>query len=777
MLKKTSHGAAALGLLLGCLTGCGAGAGAGRPPRSGASAGDVAAEGPAGAARHIDTQEEAEAARLDLDYAADERARTPLREALLRYHADQARQALDRGHPDDAFEAFTAALQLYPAAALQDPARPPQAPALLSVAQGLERAFRRRGAYGEVVCALLVQRTLQPKDREVARRYEELASWLAGAPGQPLPWRQARRPGEGLLSSEVPAQLVRSLESTAKAWPAAAVIDELSALYLAEAGSSGLSESRLRNLRDLLAGGKTPGAALPAFRMARLFLRVPRQEDAIRAVRQLDKLTRLSPPERSLLNILETAFAPNAEPAETVKLAMAMAQSSEDTDVALALCQDLGKRRPSFAAAQLCVGELAGQQGRTGLAIRAFERAQALAPGDKAVWERLGQLYLLRLSDLVGEERTTELDGALKQIEAYQARMAKAFPGESGGGGMAAALAEVGRGYYNAGRVEEALRYLDRSVQAEPNAAALELLGTVQLKRGKPQDALATLERARAVEVASQRGDPLFKVYFRARIGRLIADAMDQGGDRPAAQDARRAGVKDWDQLLGSDRLMPERRGEAELERAKLLYELGDRDAALTAMRAAIDAVPEDEKARGQGQVYADGISFLVQRGEIEEAVDAYHKAISRGKVGEYLKVYCSLWVNDLLLRAGQPEDPLATSFLKSLRGGKWYAELARWATGQQGDEAMLQRADTVGKKAEASFYLGLRQARAGNGKRAEELFRKVIESDMMAFFEYEAAGYYLRRGGPPSQPVLRGSAPAKKEPKKEQPRRPAGSI
>jgi len=123
--------------------------------------------------------------------------------------------------------------------------------------------------------------------------------------------------------------------------------------------------------------------------------------------------------------------------------------------------------------------------------------------------------------------------------------------------------------------------------------------------------------------------------------------------------------------------------------------------------------------------------------------------------------------------RLPEPDLDRLLAFLRSLKGGKWYAELARWATGQKGEEELMKRADTVGQRAEAHFYLGLQRMRAGQAKRGQELFQKVIESEMMAFFEYEMAGYYLRRGVP-TQPVLR-SAP--KPPPKKEPKRPAGSI
>jgi hypothetical protein len=176
-------------------------------------------------------------------------------------------------------------------------------------------------------------------------------------------------------------------------------------------------------------------------------------------------------------------------------------------------------------------------------------------------------------------------------------------------------------------------------------------------------------------------------------------------------------------------------------------------------------------------------IAYLVQRGELEDALDAYHRALGRSEVTEYIKVYCSLWIVDLGMRAGQPVDPLASAFLASTSGSKWYADLARWATGREDEKAITKRADTLGRKAELMFYRAMRALRDGNKAEAEALWRKVIETDMMAFFEYDMAAFYLKNGGAPAAPIItpkpRTAPKPKAKPKAATtvPVPPAGSI
>ena len=53
---------------------------------------------------------------------------------------------------------------------------------------------------------------------------------------------------------------------------------------------------------------------------------------------------------------------------------------------------------------------------------------KALSPTDRTVWEKLGLLYVERLSDLVSEERTSEMEAALREIETYYGSMKQQFP-------------------------------------------------------------------------------------------------------------------------------------------------------------------------------------------------------------------------------------------------------------------------------------------------------------------------------------------------------------
>ncbi len=719
------------------------------------------------------SEEEADRARLQLDTLAEnDPTRLGRRQALIEYYCAATEQALSRGHAEDGFQRFSRALQLFDAAELQDPRSPPTQPKLLAAARSIDRAFSRRGAHPEAVVALMVQTTLSPDDPVPMQRYQQLVEWLHGPGDSAQNALRGRSRSLAQLISDPPATLASDLELAYRQWPVPLIRKQLIEHYVRESQGSEMLSPRdfLQSLSQTMR--RRGGTSATAFKIARLYLRVSMPKEALA---EIEKLGKLSTEETRLLDLLRDTLA-NPSPQLTdeqlssaIKLAIGLAQNPEDIEVSLQVCRDVLVRAPQFVNAAVCIGELAAAMERKGLAVRAFERAKALSKADRSIWEKLGLLYVERLSDLVSEERTTEMEAALREIESYYASMKQQFPETTPGLSMALALAEVGRGYFNAGSISEAARYLRRSVEVMPNAQALELLGMIHLRRGEMADAVATLEKARATHTGSAQFDPMNKEFYAARLGRLVADAQDLGKEG-AGSETRKNSLRRFDQLLVTGKLPPERRAEAEIERGKLYYQQGEREQALLSFRLAADHLPSaEENNKNAGQLYADAIAFLVARGELDLSLDIFHRALQSQTIGEPLKVYCSLWLLDLSVRAGQSPDPLATAFLQSVQGAKWHADLARFASGTITDAELVRRADTQGKQAEANFYLAQAALRRGNRAAATDLWRKVVQSSMLGFFEYEMSSQYLRRGAP-TKPILASKPPT---PAPTAPRRP----
>jgi lipoprotein NlpI len=85
---------------------------------------------------------------------------------------------------------------------------------------------------------------------------------------------------------------------------------------------------------------------------------------------------------------------------------------------------------------------------------------------------------------------------------------------------------------------------------------------------------------------------------------------------------------------------------------------------------------------------------------------------------------------------------------------------------------------DAPARKAESSFYRAMRAWSEGKKDEAKRLWQDVLSTDMMAFFEYDMAAYYLKHGSAPAQPVLKSkAAPARRPQQQQQQQPPDGSI
>jgi len=90
---------------------------------------------------------------------------------------------------------------------------------------------------------------------------------------------------------------------------------------------------------------------------------------------------------------------------------------------------------------------------------------------------------------------------------------------------------------------------------------------------------------------------------------------------------------------------------------------------------------------------------------------------------------------------------------LRPQRGAAWYRQLCAFAVGRLDYPRLLAQADTPGKRAEVYFYRSMQLLGDGKTDEAHDLWKKVLETRMVSFFEFEMAFRYLRAGAPASPP------------------------
>jgi lipoprotein NlpI len=87
-------------------------------------------------------------------------------------------------------------------------------------------------------------------------------------------------------------------------------------------------------------------------------------------------------------------------------------------------------------------------------------------------------------------------------------------------------------------------------------------------------------------------------------------------------------------------------------------------------------------------------------------------------------------------MQSGKSFD-LAEVYLEQSNGNTWQDQIARFFTGKIDEQTLRKRAHTKGQKVEADYYIALMYIINDNFKEAVSLFKKVIDSELMGFFEY----------------------------------------
>jgi tetratricopeptide (TPR) repeat protein len=676
----------------------------------------------------FDLAEDQDLELLRADFAAlpdDAPGRVPLRRQLAEEYARRMRAALTHGDHAGAHTALRALLALWSAADLRRPEAVSRElaahrPALLRARE----VFARAGRDHETAAALAALLLAEPGRAGVHRA--ELDEIFAYAD------ELALASEERVPSTPRPIEILQRL---VEVHPAPWVADRLVALYVANQAAA---DSRMR--RDGGVAGLRPldPATRTAWHVTRVMARAGRIDEAPVAIQPLDGFG----DDRELRDRLRRALSEKAAPADWVLLgARFHASDPKDADfgAALAIGREGVRRFPRSAGALLAAADAARQLGEPALAIHYYERGLAIEPAHAEATAALGGLYVQRMSALTLSDRPAAAARMLESFERFHAAATRAL-GKPVEPDLADAQAALGRGLISLGQLERARQHLQRSLDRRPTIDALESLGTIALKQDRFDAAIALYERALVRE--EKRAFPRFQ---QCRLMRLLAESYRGAGRAQQAASRYRSSLRAWHELMEDMELSAAFAAEALVEQGKVLWQLGERETALAAFDAAVDVDPNG------ASIHADVVSFLIVRDEYERALDAYHRALGSREIGDYFKVYMSLWVLAEARRQGVAIDPLATDFLADRDGPLWYDDLARYAAGRIQIDALRRRATTRARRAELLYYTAVLPADVRkHAARARELLEGVVRTDMVLFFEYDMAKHWLRNGFEP---------------------------
>jgi tetratricopeptide (TPR) repeat protein len=493
--------------------------------------------------------------------------------------------------------------------------------------------------------------------------------------------------------------------------------------------------------------------------------------------RRVGKLAGDAGDDPDLRALLDAAAKSSAGPADYLALARRflprveqLGGTSPDTADAVVAARVLDAglaRTPSDPEMLVLSAHIARAVSSYFLAIRHLEEAAAVlekSPGTAEMQARISaelmELYFLRLRLRLDPERDPPAFGEADVVRRQFAEARQRFKNTELKLRDADIDFEVGRSYVNTGQIDRAEpAFLRAREEGEPVAEVTTELSNLALKRGDPARAAQILREGLETMRGQAKGQPdtIGSVEGRAKLERLLGDALDVSGARDEADVAWRSALIGWERLMIEHlrRKSFTASAEATVEVGKLLYQLGRHAEALQKFDEAIEQDPDRD------QSYIDTIAFLVQNGETDAAVSLYRRGVARPSraVSEYVKVYTSLWIVDLTRRSNKAADSVAEAYLKTLdqrhgelrprRGAAWYHQLARFTTGKITYEEALATADTVGKRAEIYFYEAMRRLGDGKADDAQQLWKKVIDTRMFSFFEFDMASRYLRLGAP----------------------------
>lgn len=660
---------------------------------------------------------------------ADHPARAEHLAVLRDYLVGYLERALAEGSEGEAEAALRYTLSLYTAGDLRT-AEP--APGLTAVAHELYRRTARRGDELPSLLALAVeQRFGDEAARERAvKDWQALEAWLV---------ENGQLAGEPLLAQE---ELEGALETVAAGFPSPFVVKRLADLYVARyqaarrahakgGGLGVMTEQRIQNT---------------GYTLMRLYLRADDPKGAVAAMSRIDDAEMAG----KMRAIVQDAFESKRSAQSLLSLA-ALFVPEDDVDPSLpyvtqswGIIDNLSRRAlarfPKDAHVHVLRARVLRREGLDAAALHHLRRSIELKDDVYEAWEGVAELEQRQLAELARRDAAAAL-ARLPEVEALHRRAIKLWRDRPVRPGLPEAYFAVAEGLYQAGRVDEAQELLDKSVAIEAQPPTLDLLGTIAIKRGRFD--LAKTDYEELARMPQEEPDD--ELRWEARAQGQLGEIALRRGDADASTRHLRVALRQTNELLARPAAELSEQAERHLDRGRILFFLGEVDLALDDFELAAELAPYHVK------VYAEPMLQLVSYGYYREARSVFLRALQEAEVADGLKLYFSLWIDELARRQGLPPDHDAVRFLQEYaaggdgaRGDGWGRRLARHARGELSYAELLDGAEGQGERAEAFFYEGVRRWRAGDRTAAKKLLAQVVESNLMGFFEYDMAQAYL---------------------------------
>ena len=581
----------------------------------------------------------------------------------------------------------------------------------------------RLGDEGNVLAANFILERLSG-DEIYQRRYDDVATW----------GREARANLDTV--TEQYAGLISVWVDHADLTPAPEVLDTLAGLHIA--GRDAVSAETVENRHRLGIGGERQLRLAP-LNVAAVYLTHGDIRSAITKVESMGPGGEL---QLRLLDLMRTARSSDeAGAAATYELVEGYRLARPD--VAAGLCRSALIRFPQDYRFPTCMARIAADSEQFADATAWWVIAIEVEPEMIELYdEALGQLdefIKTRLEDPHPERSSALARGAETILAERQKRWPDSKPP------IAPNELEflIGMLEMNAGHAAEAQQRFEKSIEKDPDPGALTQLGLLLERTGHPKEAEQQYRRALALAPSASLANDLQRADILENLGNT---ARAQGRAKEMASRYRVA-LQAWNEAR--DQVEGPTAAIVEMRRGVLLDHLRRHDEAVDAFENAMSHAPQWR------DVYASILSHLVSAPpDFEFASSVWRRSQLHLTLPPEWKVYFTLWIQLIAARADQPPVEEHAQLLRRLGGGSnWWGKLASFGAGDLDYAGLISVASSLGEETEALYYEGSRLFIAGERQAARDQFQRVLDTNMVSFFEYEMARKLLleqERAGAP---------------------------
>lgn len=644
--------------------------------------------------------------------------RDELRDAILYTLSKRTGELLESGDPETIDAHLRMMTELFSPEELDAPRLPEE---LRPISEGLLAGASKRGDEGRALAAaFLLERTTDEPET-----YRALIQTIHD-------WSREAREG---LSSELErlSQLIQIAEEELGLVPARSIADRLAALILAR---------RDALIREL-SGSRGSFSPFPARMVGLAPLELAavdlRSGDVEKAIDRLVAMNDTIPTTAQFIDVLKRARGDDPAAGDAL-IELAEFYRSARPEVSLGICRRGLLRLPHDARFPVCLARIAADRENYLEATAFYADAISTNENERAIYdEALSQLSTFIERGIFEPNPKTARSLVAHAERIFESRRIH-FPDAPPSVPEERFEFLVGTLEMNAGEPEEALRRFKRSVEINPSAQSYTQLGSLALRMGKLDESARAFEEALALTPATT----MASLPVRAEILRAYAELFATKGEREREQAILSEALSLWERAEPA--FLGDRAGLVALNRGLLLQKLGQRDEARAAFDRAFTLSPK------QQTIYASILSALTadQRPDTELAETTLRRALQHLSLDPEWKAYFALWTRLIALREGADEPALVTHLLEGLAEGRaWPARLARFALGRMEGAELVDAAENKGELAEAHFYIAVdalqKKDAGGGGEAYRRALEAVIETEMVAFYEYEMASALLR--------------------------------